>query len=419
MSIQISTLSSGLRIITDPIDNVESVAIGIYAAVGTRHEDMPENGIAHMVEHMLFKGTPTRSAKDIVDIIEGAGGHMNAYTSREVTSYHIHCLKEQAPLALEILSDMVQNPTMPEDEISRERNVILQEIGMVNDSPDELVFDLFQENAFPGQALGAPILGRENIIRALSREQMMHYVQTHYAADNIVVSAAGNVCHDDIVLWAEKFFRNLPEKHSSGTTAARYKGGEMRIERKLEQAHIVLGFEGMGRDSKRVDAVRALSMVLGGGMSSRLFQEIREKRGLAYSVYSFQYPYADSGLFGIYAGTDPERLQELVPAITDVLRGLADTLADEEIVKAKTLMRSNFLMSRESMMTRADQQAKHLLHFGKALDVQKRLQKIEALDRHAIIQAANDIFVRPPTLTALGPVSALEPYDKIEKRLAA
>lgn len=252
MSIEKTTLPSGLRIITDQVDTVDSVAVGVWVDVGTRHEDMLHNGVAHMTEHMMFKGTPSRSALDIVEKIEDVGGHMNAYTSREITAYHIHLLKENLPLALEILADIIQNPAMPDDEVERERTVILQEIGMSIDTPDDIIFDQYQETAYPGQALGAPILGTADIVKAMKRDILMGYVSRFYTPSRLVVSVAGNARHDDVVKMVSSLFsgaKNEYTDHYNGLPAA-YKGGETRSQKELEQSHIVLGFQGVPRGGR-------------------------------------------------------------------------------------------------------------------------------------------------------------------------
>ncbi|MDB5492164.1 MAG: Mitochondrial processing peptidase-like protein [Micavibrio sp.] len=420
MTIQVTTLENGLRVVTDTVNTVDSVAIGIWAGVGTRDEDMAVNGVAHMVEHMMFKGTKTRDAGRISEEIEDVGGSINAYTSREITAYHIHVLKEHAGLALEVLADLIQNSTLPDDEVERERKVILQEIGMSNDTPDDLVFDHYQETAYPKQALGAPILGTPDIISGMTRDSLTSYVRTFYTPSRLVISAAGNIRHDDLVKMARAQFQNLPENQDIHQPSASYIGGDHRLEKDLEQAHVVLGFRSISRHDPRYFDAIALSTILGGGMSSRLFQEVREKRGLVYSVFSFHSSYADDGQFVLYAGTGPDRLQELMPVLVDEIHKVVQSpVKDNELARAKTQMRSNLLMARESMMTRAGQQAKHLINFKETLDVEKLLQEIDGVNIASIQSLAADIFSSAPTIAALGPLKQLDSYDKIAKRLAS
>ncbi len=420
MSVELTTLPNGLRVITDTVKTVDSVAVGVWADVGTRHEDMKHNGVAHMVEHMLFKGTPSRNAAEIAEQIEDAGGQANAYTSREVTAYHIHLLKDDLPLALGILSDILQNSTMPEDEVERERDVILQEIGMTADTPDDIIFDNYQEIAYPDQALGAPILGKAGIVSAMRRDTLMDYVRRFYTPERLVISAAGNVSHGDLVRRAESLFNRLPENSASAATPARYGGGgDHRTEKALEQSHVVLGFEGISRHDDAYYAAAALSTILGGGMSSRLFQEIREKRGLVYSIFSFHSSYQDSGQFAIYAGTGPDKLPRLVPVVCEEIMRICDkAVTDQELARAKAQMKSNLLMGRESMMTRANQQAKQIVHFGHLFDVRDRLSRIEAVTPDDLRNLASRIFASKPTMAALGPLSRLEAYEKTAARLA-
>ncbi len=419
MSIKLTTLPSGLRVITDSVDSVDSVALGVWADVGTRHEDMEENGVAHMVEHMMFKGTPTRTTAQIAEQIEDVGGQVNAYTSRELTAYHIHLLKEDVPLALDILADIMQNSTMPEDEIERERDVILQEIGMNADTPDDLVFDHYQETAYPRQALGAPILGSAEIVGGMDRGTMQKYVARFYTPGRLVVSAAGNVDHDEFVRRVADLFTALPPDQKGAHKEAAYKGGDRRESKELEQSHLVMGWRGIPRQDKDIHAASALGTLLGGGMSSRLFQEVREKRGLVYAVFAFHSAYQDDGQFSVYAGTGPERLPELVPVICEEILKVADTVTDEELARAKAQMRAGIVMGRESMMGRANQQAKVLIHTGKMPDVQERLRRIESLTCADIARVARRIFSTPLTVAGLGPLDTLESYDSMAARLRA
>jgi predicted Zn-dependent peptidase len=417
--IRVTTLPSGLRVVTDTVGSMHSAAIGIWTGVGTRDEDMAENGVAHMVEHMLFKGTKRRNALEIVEQMENVGGSMNAYTSREITSYHIHLLQDDVPLGMDILADMYQNSVMPDEEIEREREVIIQEIGMNNDTPDDLIYDQYFEQAYPGQAMGAPILGTSDIIENMKRSSLEKYVSRFYSPARTVISAAGGINHDEMVDMAAKLYTNLPKGDPAEGQKAQYKGGETRAEKDLEQAHILLGFQGIARPDSDYFAVQALSTLLGGGMSSRLFQEVREKRGLVYSIYSFHFGYQDDGLFGIYAGTGPEKLGEIIPVICDEVQKLGASVTEQELERAKAQLRANMLMGRESMMTRADQQAKYMLFRNTPFDENAQLHAINNVDLNALRRVCNRIFTTAPTLAALGPLAKLEPFDQIEKRLAA
>lgn len=420
MTLSLTTLPSGLRIVSDRVETVDSIAIGVWAGVGSRDEDPATNGVAHMVEHMMFKGTKTRSARLIAEEAEAVGAHMNAYTGREFTAYHMHLLKEDLPLALDILSDILINATLPEEEIVRERHVILQEIGTAQDTPDDLVFDLYQETAYPGgQALGAPILGHPEIVARMKRETLAAYIHKFYTSKQLVVSAAGNLDHETLVRAVQEKFEGLPDSAAHTRTRANYTGGEHRREKDLEQAHIVLGFRGVSRSDPGYHAAQVLATLLGGGMSSRLFQEIREKRGLVYAIYSFLHAFSDDGQFAIYAGTGAVDLPKLVPVLCDQIRAVTQNVTGEEMSRAKSQLRASLLMGRESMMQRADHQARHLISFGAPLDMAKQIAKIESVDAAAVCAVAQRIFSGTPTLAALGPLKALESWDTLRGRLTA
>jgi len=403
MTLHSSKLSNGLRIVTDTVDTVEAVAIGIWCDVGTRNEDLSVNGVAHMVEHMMFNGTPTRTAQDIVHQIESVGGQMNAYTSRELTAYYVHLLKEHAPMALDILSDMIQRSTFPQSEIEKERDVILQEIGMTLDTPDDLVFDLYQQTAYPDQALGAPILGTDEIVQGMTRETMQDYVRRFYTPDKLVVSAAGNIAHDDMARLCEEYFTDLPAPSNENLKPAQYQGGEMRVQKELEQTHIVLGHQGVSKSDPDYYSAVLLSTVMGGGMSSRLFQEVREKRGLVYSVYASHTGYHDDGQFEIYAGTGPDKVTDLMPVLDDEIKKISNNLVSaEELQSAKNQMKTGILMGRESMLSRANRQAKFMINHDRDLDIADILKKIDAVSVTDIRDVAGRIFKSKKTESLLG-----------------
>lgn len=417
--IKLTTLDNGVRVLTDYVPSVESAALGIWAGVGTRNEELSNNGAAHMVEHMLFKGTQKRDAAKIAEEIENVGGSMNAYTSRELTSYHIHLLKDDAPLALDVLADMYRGSSFPDEEIERERGVILQEIGMCNDTPDDVIFDLHFETSYPDQAFGAPILGREHNIKEMSREALQGYAQRFYQGHNTVISASGNIEHDAFVEQVRTLFADMPSGEKAPTQRAHYQGGEIRQEKDLEQSHFILSFEGLARLDEDYYTAQALSTILGAGMSSRLFQEVREKRGLVYSIFSYHSGYQDAGQFGIYAGTGPEKMGEIMPVICDEVLKLGSSITQEELVRAKAQLKASLLMSRESMMRRADQNAKGLIFRDQIFEQEALAAKIDAVDLKDLEDVAAKIFATKPTLSALGPLSELESYDKLEQRLAA
>ncbi len=420
MSIKVTTLDSGLRVITDTVPEMETVALGVWADVGTRHEDLQHNGVAHMVEHMMFNGTPTRTSREIAEAVEDVGGQINAYTSREITAYYIHLLKNDMPMAMDILSDILQRPTFPDSELEKERGVILQEIGMTNDTPDDVVFDYYQETAYPGQALGAPILGREDIIENMKKETLYDYVHRFYTPSKLVISAAGNIDHEAFAAMAQTMFADLPPDSAQTYEKARYTGGEVRVSKDLEQSHVVLGFQGINREDPDYYSAIILGTILGGGMSSRLFQEVREKRGLVYSIYASHSSYHDDGQFEIYAGTGPENLNELVPVTCDeIVKTMNDLVTEAELNRAKAQIKAGILMSRESMLSRANRQAKYLINFNRAPDVSRLISMVDAVTVYSVQKIAQKIFTGTPTLAALGPLDNLTSYDQIRKKLGA
>jgi predicted Zn-dependent peptidase len=417
MTTGLAMLPNGLRIVTDPVATVDTVSLGLWVDIGTRHEAPEINGVAHFLEHMAFKGTERRSARAIAEEIEAVGGHLNAYTSRESTAYYAKVLKEDVPLALDILADILLHSTFDPAELERERTVILQEIGQANDTPDDIIFDYFQGRAFPGQAMGRPVLGTPEIIGRLSREAVVAYLQGHYCASRIVLSASGNLDHDRIVALAEELLSALPAELPAATEAARYVGGEHREERDLEQLHLVLGFPGISLGDPDFYAAAVLSTAFGGGMSSRLFQEVRENRGLVYAIHSFVHGYRDGGLFGIYAGTGEEEAAELMPVLCDEAMRLADGLAPGELARAKTQMKAGLLMSLESTGTRCEQMAQHMLVHGTPFDPAEIVRRIEAVDDDAIARVVARWRGAMPTLAALGPLGRLEAFERLCTRL--
>jgi predicted Zn-dependent peptidase len=418
-TIRVTTLPNGLRVATDTMPHVETASLGVWVGVGTRNERAEVNGVAHLVEHMVFKGTPTRTAFDISEQIEAVGGHMNAYTTREHTAYYAKVLKEDAPLALDVIGDMLQHSLLDEDELVRERAVVLQELGQAEDTPDDIIFDHFQSCAFPAQALGRPVLGHPDIIASLPREALVDYIGSNYSGRTMVLAASGRIDHGTVVEMAERTFRDLPTPTDPAPLeSASYTGGDFREDRDLEQLHIVLGFEGVGVHDPDYYAHSVLSTLLGGGMSSRLFQEVREKRGLAYSVHTFSGAYEDNGLFGIYAGTGPEKIGELVPVMCDELCKVSLDVTDEEVRRARAQLKAGMLMALESTMSRCEQLGQQMVIFNRPLPIEEMVEKIDAVDAAAVRRAALRLRLKPPTVTALGPLDGLEDYDRIVARLS-
>jgi len=417
MSIEITRLPSGLTVATDAMPGTATVSLGAWIGAGTRHEAAELNGIAHLLEHMAFKGTERRSAQDIAEEIEAVGGHLNAYTSRENTAFYAKVLSEDAPLALDIVSDILQHPTFLADELERERAVVLQEIGQAFDTPDDIVFDYFQETAYPAQALGRPVLGESHTVSGLDRVALWDYLRGHYGPQQMVVAAAGQIEHARFVDMAAAAFAHEDFASNGVTDPAAYRGGDRREQRDLEQVHLLLGFDGVGYLDDDYYALSALSTLFGGGMSSRLFQEVREKRGLVYSVYSFHSAFLDGGLFGVYAGTGSGEVRELVPVVCDELAKLTLGVSEEELDRARAQLRASLLMSRESSSSRAEQIAQQLLIYGRAVPIDEVLAKIAAVTVADIERVAGRLMASAPTVTAIGPLAHLESAEKIAARL--
>ncbi len=419
MSARVTELPNGLKVATDSMESVGTASIGCWVGAGARAEPAPINGVAHFLEHMAFKGTKRRSALQIAEEIEAVGGFLNAYTARENTAYYAKVLAEDVPLASDIISDILLNPTFDEDELARERSVILQEIGQCYDTPDDLVYDLFQEAAFPGQAMGRPVLGSVETVTDMPRDAIRDFMATRYVGDTMVLAAAGKVDHDRLVDIAADTFADLPKTaQAEQPEGAAYRGGEVREDRDSEQVHLLLGFPGASYADDGYYAAGVLSMLFGGGMASRLFQEIREKRGLVYSVYSFGWAFSDTGLFGVYAGTGQDEASELVPVLCgEIEKLLVKGITDEELARAKAQLKASLLMSREATGGRVEQLGQHMLIHGRPMGEAEQLQKLEAVDADAVLGAASRIFSGRPTLAAIGPLDRLEPLDVIRGRL--
>jgi len=417
MTVNVTTLNNGLRIVTDTMATVETVSVGAWIGAGARHESAEINGVSHMLEHMAFKGTERRTARDIAVEIENVGGHVNAYTSREHTAYYAKMLKDDTPLALDIIADILQHSVMDPEELERERAVILQEIHQSHDTPDDIVFDHFQETAYPDQSVGRPVLGTLDLVSSFTRETLMDYMQTCYTPPVMVVAAAGNVEHDNFTAMASEAFCDLPEPTRKSSDSALYSGGDFREQRDLEQVHVLLGLQGIPYDDPDYHAASVYSTLLGGGMSSRLFQEIREKRGLVYSVYSFMSSFTDNGLFGIYAGTGEKEVTEVLPVVCDELAKSTQDITEEETARARAQLKSSILMSLESTSARCEQAARQLMVYDRLIPTEETVAKVDAVDADAVMRVAQRVMDSALTVTALGPINGLEPIETTAARL--
>ncbi len=418
MTVELSTLEGGLRVASDAMPELETAAIGVWVDAGARNESPAQGGVSHLLEHMAFKGTERRSARAIAEEVEAVGGQINAYTSREQTAYFIRVLKEDVELALDILADILQHSTFEAAELEREREVVIQEISQVQDTPDDLIFDLLQETAFPDQPMGRSILGSADRVRAFERQALMSYMERHYQAPRMVLAASGRIQHEALVGRVGELFR-LPAGTAQARQSAHYQGGERREVRQLEQAHITLAFPGLAFDDEDFYAIQVLSTVLGGGMSSRLFQELREKRGLCYSVFSFASAYLDAGLFGVYAGTGENEVGELVPVLCDEIARVAEDVDEAETARARAQHKAGIMMGLEAPMARCEHLGRQLLIYGRAIPTAELIAEIDAVDTAALKRVAGRVLGGgPPVLAAIGPISRLESYDRVRARFS-
>lgn len=403
MTVRLTTLTNGLRVITDDIPGIATATLGLWVEVGARHEPVQLNGISHFLEHMAFKGTTTRTALEIVETIENVGGMLNAYTSKENTAYHARVLADDLPLALEIIADIIQNSIFDEKEIGRERDVILQEIGQAMDTPDDIIFDYFQETAFSNQPLGRSILGPPQIINSLTRQDLKGYMEQEYVASRMVFAAAGGVNHEQIVDLCNTHFTKLSTHSPKGYEKAAYSGGHFYEKRPLEQVHLLIGFESCSYSDPDNYPLAVFANLLGGGMSSRLFQEVREKRGLVYTISAFNSPFRETGVFSIYAGTGEEKVKELLPTIKGVLEEFPKTLQTAEILRSKAQLKASLLMSLEKTSARCEKLAQHMMIYGRPIPYQEIIDKVDAVTQEQIVSIATRLIDKKPTFAALGP----------------
>ena len=417
MSVKVSRLDNGVQVVTHDMPHLQSIALGAWIQAGARCEAAMDHGISHLLEHMAFKGTKTRSARDIAESIEAAGGEVNAATSVENTAYYVRLLEDDLALGIDVLSDILVNSVFEPEELRREKHVIQQEIGAAADMPEDRVFDLFQAAAFPDQAIGRPILGTPESVERFSHTDLRRFLNAHYRGPNIVLSAAGRVDHERVVALARDTFGGFAAESGQIPEAGHYVGGAGLEERPLQETQIVIGFAGPSYRSGDLYAGQLLSAIMGGGMASRLFQEVREARGLCYSIYAFQWPFADTGLFGIHAATSREDVGELVPVILDEVLKLGESVGEEELRRAKSQMRAGLLMTLESPAARAGQMARHMQIYGRPMSLDDIVARVEAVQSADIEALARRILASPPTLAAVGPLRELPGLDTIAARL--
>lgn len=414
MKVASTTLDNGMTVITDSMPHLESAALGVWVKSGSRSERHDQHGISHLLEHMAFKGTKTRSAREIAETIEAVGGDINAATSIEQTGYFARVLKDDVGLAADILSDILQNSVFDEKELAREQHVIVQEIGACQDDPDDRVFDLFQNAAYPDQPIGRTILGTSETVCSFDAASVRAYMESQYVGDHMVVSAAGNVDHDQLVDVINDRFHALKPTGAPKPEPALYKGSDMREDSDHEQAHVVLGFEGRAYNSDGFYAAQVLSTILGGGMSSRLFQEVRERRGLCYSVYAFHWAFADSGVFGVAASTGGDEVGDLMPVLLEELHKASQDITDQEVQRVRAQIRAGLLMSLESPSSRAGQLARQQILWGRPIPLQETVDRINRIDADRVKHVAGQLLSgAKPSVASVGPVHKMPDYSAL------
>lgn len=419
MSVEITCLPNGINVVTHHMPHLETVALGIWVKAGARDERAEENGIAHFLEHMAFKGTARRSARAIAEEIESAGGEINAATGMETTTYYAKVLKDDWRLALDILADIFTAPELDAEELERERDVILQEIAAAHDQPDDLVFDLAQAASFGAHPLGRSILGTHDLIGAVTRQQILDWRNRNYWGSRIVVAAAGNVEHGAFAEEAQRLLGAIASGSQPERDQPAFLPSACTAEKPLDQAHLVLTFEAPSYRDPEIYVLQVLSNILGGGMSSRLFQEVREKRGLCYSVFSFGSAYEDVGQVGVYAATSPEHSNELVSLTTDIMMSVAKQVSEAEVARAKAQLKASLVMNLESASSRADQIARQFLAFGHVPSIPSLVAKIEAVTPDQVRGLAERLFrSRIPGFSAVGHISQLAGYEAIARHFA-
>ncbi|MDB9919099.1 insulinase family protein [Amylibacter sp.] len=416
-NVRVTTLDNGFRIVTERMPGLKSASLGVWVSAGCRNERLQQNGIAHFLEHMAFKGTKKRNALQIAEAIEDVGGYINAYTSREMTAYYVRVLEDDVPLALDVISDIVLNSVFDPKELEIERGVILQEIGQSLDTPDDIIFDWLQDTAYPDQAMGRAILGSTENVRSFSREDLQNFVTEHYGPEQMILSAAGSVDHDALVEEARSLFGDLNRTPKFSNEPSKFIGGEVRVIKDLEQAHFALSFESASYLDDNIYTAQIYSTALGGGMSSRLFQEIREKRGLCYSIYASAGAFADSGMMTIYSGTSSNDISGLANITIDEIKRSASDMTDEEVARSRSQMKAGMLMGLEGASARCERLARTILIFNRVPDLDEIVSKIDAVNAEHVKEFAQNLCNSSVAYALYGPVKNAPDVSELEKRL--
>jgi len=417
VTVERSQLANGLTVISQAMAEVETVSLGIWIGAGSRSESLAEHGVAHFLEHMAFKGTARRSARDIAEEIEAVGGELNAATGVDSTAYYARVLRKDLDLALDILSDIIVAPRFDPSEFSRERDVILQEIAAAMDSPEDIAFDLAQEAAFPDQPVGRPILGTARSVKGFRPPHLGAYLSAHYHGPNMVLAAAGAVDHAELVAGAERRLATFDANSGPEPERAVYAGGIKRSERPFEQTHLVLAFEAPAYRHPNYFVAQTLAGALGGGMSSRLFQEVRERRGLCYAIYAFASGLTDSGMFAIHAAGGPDRAHQLIAVIREELMKAADQgFRAEEIARVKAQLKMGLLAGLESSSARAEQLARQVLIHGRPLTTAELIEKVEQVEVSDLQAMVAALLASPVSLATVGPILHVARFDRVAEK---
>ncbi|MDR3156063.1 MAG: insulinase family protein [Holosporaceae bacterium] len=402
-NIKLTHLPNGIRVVTKNVESFESVVLGYWIEAGGVCEDDSNCGVSHFLEHMAFKGTISRTAQQIAEEIESVGGYLNAYTSKEITAFHVKVLRNDIGIAIDIVSDILQNPTFLREELEIERKVVLQEINQTHDTPDDIIFDHFQSVAFAKQSMGYSILGPVAVISSLGADDLRNYMGRYYNADNIVFAAVGNIDHDEIIgIASQYFFKFSPQKTIKHHKCYNYVGGSYADIRDLEQVHVIIGFDGVAVLDKDYYTMAIFSSILGGGMSSRLFQEVREKRGLVYAIYSFSSCYKNNGIFGIYAATSVDKLSELSDVVMAEALKIQHDISEKEFNRTKAQFKSSLLMSGESSSSSCEQIVNQTIAFGRPLEQAEILKKIDSVSMDDVKRLCTKVMSSPPSVVTVG-----------------
>lgn len=409
-NIQLTTLPNGIRVVSETVPHVQSISVGLFVGIGSRDESDPIRGISHFIEHMMFKGTGKRTARQIADEIESRGGHLNAFTDKETTVYHMRVLAEHTPLALDILTDMLRGSLFDAEEMEREKRVVLEEIKMYEDSPEDRIHEIFESTLWASHPLGKAIIGSDKTVSGLTRDNIVDYIGECYRPDRIVISAAGNVPHDELVKLASEALGDMEGKAPARKQRKPKPTGKSKQVRKrdVEQVHFCLGTAAYSKQQKERYSLSILNNVLGGNMSSRLFQEVREKRGLAYAIGSYSRSYEDGGYFSVYGGTSPTTYDQVVELTHGEFEKVRkEGITEDELSKAKSQVRGALVLGLESMSARMNRYGDHILSYGRVVPLEEILANYEAVSHESIAKVAEQVLdPENLTLTAIGPFPA-------------